>query len=491
MKRMLKILVLAVLVPVPVLAQEGAPAPADAPKEGPAEAPKVTVAVPAPVPAPVPATAQAKGFGIGNRYAQFTGRMQSLFLWRNDSDFDRTAPYYDANGQDIGVFGTFLAPMLVVTPVRQLKLVFEMEMGLNIWSMQDADTYGAASPSWFRMAIRQAYTEGNFLHDHLGFRVGYEQLFDPTGLFVGHWLGAANAWAKGDWGQLTLTVAQMPDQTYEGVAFDSNNFNSDSILYGLRLKMPFDRLALDAAVWGLHDTQVVGQKTDLMAVTASLSGNWDWVRFGIDGGLQYGVTRNRAAGRDETTLAWAAQGFLDIDKPLPAAGDLRLQFHLNTMALSGDDEFDGNTSNHAWFYSGKSRSRTMLLTEDEIRDRGGNFDESMSERRQGDGGKYYLNRAGLSVTDATLGVQVKDWFRPSLTVGAGFALNPENALGSRFVGLEADLRLTFLYSKYLAFDVVGSYLLPGEAGAAFVNRTGNRAATDDVYQFETSLTAYF
>ena len=55
-----------------------------------------------------------KGFGIGNDYARFTGRMQTLFLWRNDSDFDRTPPFYNANDQDVGVVGTF-APMLEVT----------------------------------------------------------------------------------------------------------------------------------------------------------------------------------------------------------------------------------------------------------------------------------------------------------------------------------------------------------------------------------------
>ena len=61
----------------------------------------------------------------------------------------------------------------------------------------------------------------------------------------------------------------MPDQTYEGIAFDKNNFNSDTILYGLRLFMPFDKVQLDAAIWGLHDTQVVGRTVDMMAITAN------------------------------------------------------------------------------------------------------------------------------------------------------------------------------------------------------------------------------
>lgn len=432
-----------------------------------------------------------QGFGIGNRYVQFTGRMQNLLLWRNDSDFDRTPPYHNPQGQDVGLLGTFIAPMLVVTPIQELKMVVELELGLNLWSMHDPDTYGATSPGWIRMALRQAYTEGNFLDGKLGFRVGYERLFDPTGMFVGHWLGAANLWTRQDWGSLALTVAQMPDQTYEGVAFDSNNFNTDTFLYGLRLDVPVGKVGVAASVWGMHDRQIVRQPLDLMAVTASVFGAWDRLRFQVDGALQYGVAGTRAGGRDETTLAWAAQGTLDFRHPFRAPGALDLVLHLNSMALSADDAHDGNGRNGAWFYSGRSRSRTLILTEDEIRDRGGNLDELLAERRQGRDGKFTLARSGLSVTDLSLGLVVRDFFLPSITVGAAWALESANALGSSFVGVETDLRLEFRYREYLSFILVGSYLQPGKAAAAFVNRTGNRGVTDPIYQVQTSLTMYY
>ncbi len=441
------------------------------------------------VPVQVPAD-DSKGFGIGNKYAQFSGRMQNLFLWRNDSDFDRTPPYYNADGQDIGVLGTFIAPKLVVTPVKELKMVLEFEMGLNLWSAQDPDTYSSTLPSWFRIAMRQAYTEGNFFDGKLGFRVGYEQLFDPTGLFIGHWLGAANLYTKWDWGQVTLTVAQMPDQAFEGVAFDTNNFNTDTILYGARLYVPFGKLHLDAAVWGMHDTQVIDRKLDMMAITANFGGDWGWLKMGVDAGFQYGVTENRAAGKDETTFAWAAQAYLNIEQSL-LNGNLDFLFDLNFMATSADDKYDGNNINGAWFYSGKSRSRTMILTEDETRDRGGNIDELMSDRRHGDSGKYYLNRAGMSLVDVTVGIQYKDFFRPRFTLGAAWVLNSDNALGSSFAGMEADLHLEFMYKKYLSVDFVGSVLLPGAAAAAFVNTTDNRESVDTIYQFQTSVVFWF
>lgn len=493
MKRIAFITVLLVFASAPAFAQspstEGAVDHASSPEGATTDQVAVTSADVEVVPVDKPA-APEKGFGIGNKYAQFSGRMQNLFLWRNDSDFDRTPPYYNAEGQDVGVIGTFIAPKLVVTPIKELKMVLEFEMGLNLWSAQDPDTYSSTLPSWLRLAMRQAYTEGNFFDGRLGFRVGYEQLFDPTGMFVGHWLGAASVFTKWDWGQVTLTVAQMPDQTAEGVAFDTNNFNTDTILYGARLYMPFGKLHLDAAIWGMHDTQVIDRKLDMLAITANFGGDWEWLKMGVDLGFQYGVTDNRAAGDDETTLAWAAQAYLKVDKPL-LGGNLDFLFDLNFMALSGDDKYDGNNMNGAWFYSGKSRSRTLILTEDELRDRGGNIDELMSDRRHGDSGKYYLNRAGISVIDATVGINYKDFFRPAFTLGAGWVLNSDNALGSNFAGMEADLHLEFMYKKYLSVDFVGSVLLPGAAAAAFVNTTDDRSAVDTIYQFQTSVMFWF
>ncbi|HOD00187.1 MAG TPA: hypothetical protein PKH54_09580, partial [Myxococcota bacterium] len=125
---------------------------------------------------------EQKGFGIGNKYARFMGRLQTIFLWRSDSDFDQTPPLYNANGQDVGVVGTFLAPMLVVTPVKELKMVFELEMGLNIWSTHDPDNYSTSLPDWFRVGFRQAYVEGNFEKQKIGFRVGYVFRFPPLPL---------------------------------------------------------------------------------------------------------------------------------------------------------------------------------------------------------------------------------------------------------------------------------------------------------------------
>ncbi|MBM4371927.1 MAG: hypothetical protein FJ098_09750 [Deltaproteobacteria bacterium] len=433
----------------------------------------------------------SRGFGLGTSWLRFSGRMQNLVLWRNDGDFDRTPPYYEAPGQEIGLLGTFLAPRLELTPVEPLRVVWESELGLNLWSLHDPDEYAAGSDRAFRLAMRQLYTEGRFFQGALGFRAGYEQLFDPSGLFLGHWLGAATLSTEHRWGRLALTGAQLPDQTFEGVGYDASSFRADTFVVGLRGDFPLGRLALTGSAWGLHDRQVVGQPLDLLAATVTLGGRWSRLSFAVDLDLQYGVTRGRAAGRDETTLAWAFQGSLDLKQPVAGPGRLFLLLGLNAMLLSPDDDHDGNARNGAFYYSGKSRSRTLLLTEDELRDRGGNLDERLGERRPGDGGKHTLVRPGLAVTDLSVGLDALGFLRPLVTLGAAWVLNPDNALGASFVGLETDLHLELYYSQYLSFDLVGTFLQPGRAAAALVNTTGDREATDPVGQIEGVLTVWF
>ncbi len=447
-----------------------------------------------PIPAPsilVP----SEGPGIGGAHWRLSGRMQNIFLWRNDSDFDRTPPYYDAHGQSVGLVGTFFAPRLDIMPSERLRMVAEVELGLNIWSLQDADAYDIHEPGFLRLAMRQLFMEGTFFNRALSFRAGYERVFDLSGLFMGHWIGAATLATAHSWGVLSLTAGQLPDQTHEGVAFDSTNFNADTIVYGLRGDFPLGAYLLSASLWGLTDRQVVDQRLDLMTFTVRLGGLFEneltRISFGLDAGVQYGTTSGRAAGHDERTLAWSAQGTLDAARKLRPGGGAKLLLFANVMALSGDDDHDGNEFNGAWFYSGRSRSRTMLLTEDLFRDRGGSIDRRMSEPRHGDHGKFYLLRSGLLVADLSVGAELAGFFRPFLTAGVGLTMNPENALGSRFVGFETDLHLEFFYRDLLTVNLVQSVLLPGQAAAAFVNRTGDRQSTDPIYQIQVIATMYF
>ena len=75
-------------------------------------------------------------------------------------------------------------------------------------------------------------------------------------------------------------------------------------------------------------------------------------------------------------------------------------------------------------------------------------------------------------------------------VGAGFSLQPDNALGGSLVGVEADLDLEIRYKDLLSFHVIGGLLVPGKAAAAFVNR-GDMTSTNIQYMVESSLAVMF
>lgn len=427
---------------------------------------------------PEPVQPAQKKWNVG-KYVQFHGLIQTIIVYRNDFDFDSTPRYYDVEGQTVGILGTFLKPQISITPIENIRIFWEMELGLNMWSRHNPDQYQSGNFDTFRLAHRELYVEGTFFDRWLGFKVGYQFFEDPTRMFIGHWIGAATVSTDARFARFSVTAGQLPGQTYEGIGLDSNNFKHDTFIYGARVDVPFREWKFDISILGLHDSEVVGQTLDLMTASARLSADYKWAKFGVDLAFQYGKTDNGAVMEDETTVAWAVGGYARFLVK-------RFDIQLNHMTLSADDRYDRNGHNGAFFYSGKSRSRTIILTEDEIRDQGYNIDEFMGQKR----GNFKLLRSGLSLTDFSLSYNVKDIFVPAVVFGAGFALNPDNALGGRLVGLETDIDLEFRYRDILSFHLIGGFLVPGAAGAAYVNR-GDMTSTNTQYMVEGSLAVMF
>lgn len=419
-----------------------------------------------------------KKWNVG-KYVQFHGLLQTVIVYRNDYDFDSTPRYYDVEGQTVGMLGTFFKPQISVTPDKHLRIFWEMELGLNLWSRHNPDQYTSGNFDTFRLAHRELYVEGKFFEKKLNFKVGYQFFEDPTRLFLGHWLGAASIGSDLKKAKVTATVGQLPGQTYEGIGLDANNFKHDTFVYGAAAEVPCKQWKFVISLMGMHDAETIGQTLDLLTASARISADYKWINFGLDLALQYGKTDNGAAFADETTLAWALQAFAQVKKD-------GFDFQLNHLMLSADDRYDRNGSNGAFFYSGKSRSRTIILSEDEIRDQGYNIDEFMGQRRN----TFNLLRSGFSLTDFALAYNYKDVFVPAIIVGAGFSLQPENALGGRLVGVEADLDLEIRYKDLLSFHVIGGLLVPGRAGAAFLNR-GDMTSTNIQYMVESSLAVMF
>ena len=384
----------------------------------------------------------------------------NLFLLRNDSDFDMSEPIYSPGGQSVGVLGTFMKPDLTWHVRKNLRLFYEAEVGLNLWSLHNPDQQDATASDVFLLKHREVYAEGEFLDGWLGFKVGYQRVQDPTRLFVDHWIGAATLSSDMRLAQVTAMVGQIADPTYEGFRVEENNFSHDTFVYGLTAQRTFlDFVRLSLGLWGLDDGRVVGRRNRILSPVINLDADIDVLRLGLDGAMQFGAFEGAAVdGGDQSHLAWAVQLY-------GVAQLARLGLKLNLMALSADDADGANGANGAFHYSAKSRSSTLLFTESELRDTFDNFDEKLGVSQGG----FTLVRPGMLLADLMVSYDVWRGIRPTLIVGYARALNPDNALGEAELGWEFDAGVEIELDDALLFQLYGSVLLPGEGLAARVN----------------------
>ena len=122
----------------------------------------------------------------------------------------------------------------------------------------------------------------------------------------------------------------------------------------------------------------------------------------------------------------------------------------------------------AFIGSGKNKSPTTWLTEDEDRDRYDNLDEliAVGDRSSSTG----LGSAGRRVDR----LRAEHMVQPEVGRGGQATLSPDNALGERFVGAEVGLHNRFELGDYDAHRQLQA-LVPGSAVAAFVNDVDRRA----------------
>jgi hypothetical protein len=410
------------------------------------------------------------------------GYLWNLFLYRNNSTFDSTPPAYSTNGQTVGALATLFRPQLTFHINPHVRIYYEAEVGLNIWGQNDPNEQVSSAPDYFVLRHRELYTEGDVLSGHLGFKVGYQYLRDSTGLFLGHWIGAAQSFYQ--WrpdSRVGLFIGEVPDLTQEGITVDQLNFLRDIFVFGPKLEMKLgDSVDFAAGGHSLYDASVIGRTRWLVAPNAQVTWHGKPLSGSLGAVLQAGESESSGLGGiNQTILAWAAQGHADLVLP-------KASFAFNALALSPDDASSGNSCSGAFLYSTKTTSSTIMLTEDELR----NWYDQLDMRMASFQGGFWQHRAGLFVGDVKGTWLLTDWFRPALVVGVGSVLNSANALGRSFVGLETDLNLEFRASDALVLNVIGGSLVPGGAAAALINKI-NTNATDTMYTVEAGLTVHF
>lgn len=481
----------ALAMPATVRAQEGAPATADDFRALQATVRALQDEVDA-LKARADAVAPAPARPARGRPAFETGvRLDNLLVFRSDTDFTRDRPFYDEHGQTSGAFATVFTPTLQWNATDDIRVFYEAEVGLNYWSKNNPDQENALADDIFVLKHRQVFAEGTLANGRFGFKAGYQYFTDTTGLFLGHWIGAASltgSWRPGQ--SAGVFVGMVPDLTYEGLSIVENNFRHDIFVFGARTDLALTpHWTLNAGVHALHDASIVGRTRWVVAPNVHVAGRSDWLDGGkvrvhgaIDAVVQAGVAANAATdGSDQTILAWAAQGHLGIDMRVV---DLRL----NVFALSADDADLGNGRDGAFLYSSKSTSATVFMTEDETR----NWYDQLDRRMARYQGGFWQHRAGLVVNDLRLTVTALDWFAPSLIVGNSLVLEPANALGHRNVGVEGSLDLAFRVGDLLVTRMLLGGMLPGKAAGALVNAIDpQKAKTDPIWWAQAALCLKF
>jgi len=409
------------------------------------------------------------------------GKFSSLLHYRSDSDFDPSERYYDVDGQSEGQAATFFQPKLRIDAGEGVSLLYEIELGWNAWSRNDAGRPNQFLPSnQPGLEARHRQLWGQWRNEHVAVRVGYQHYVDPSGLFLDHLGGAAQVDCEWSTGRSVIMLGQLPDSTYEGVSIRDDNFVTDSFFGGMQNTFKLSAVDLDVAGYMIADYRAVDKPLYLGTAVVGARHKGDGYRAWFHAVGQFGSWMGSGvAGADQTIGTWAVQAgakqFSD-----------GLRWGINVFALSGDDGHVGNDFLGAFHGSGKNLSATSILTEDERRDRYDNLDERIASSF----GAFVVNHAGLLVADVSIGYDVSDLYRISYVGGAGITLSPDASFGEQFVGFESDLIQEFEVSEKAAFFINAQLFVPGGAAAVFVNDV-DREATQIVYGGQAGFAARF
>ena len=396
---------------------------------------------------------------------------------RNDNDFDSSERFDDLDGQSDGQLASFFSPIFTARAGNDVMVRYQLDLGWNAWSRNDPGQpnqfFSMRTPG---LLARHKQAWAQWKDNGVRLRAGFQQVKDPTGLFLDHTIGALNArfnlGAKHQKMQhLTLLMGQLPDTTIEGFDIRNDNLVTDSFLFGVSHRgILTSKLGLHSGVYYLQDRRALKRSLDLGVGSLSLRWQNRTIKIWADVVGQYGTwTNSTVGGGDAEVRAWATQvGYTQQQG--------RIDWGVNLLAISGDDDYDGNDMMGAFLGSARNRSRTIFLTEDETRDRYDNLDERLGSYW----GPLAYAPAGLMVSEASLGTQVNSTYHARLVLAMGVVLNPTRTFGERHAGGEISLMQTFALSDRARLLVNGLLFIPGGAAAAMINDI-DRSARQALY----------
>jgi len=411
-----------------------------------------------------------------NKVPVLSGTFLTFFLWQNDRDFDNTTPLFDEYGQSVGYVDVRIYPRLAWRPTRAVSFQYFAEIGGALWSRKSDDAHPDLVEQQPVYVQKELWAQVLLPWEGSGVRVGFQYIYDPTLLFLEKYVGAFTGFYRWEGGaEVRLVALQVPDTVYEGIDFSENNFQNDDFVFAADAVLrPAEGLRVKPGLYFQWDRTDVARPRYLwnpcvnVAYDFGSAGLWE-----LDAALQAGVWENRSI--DNRTLDLVA-GALQVHGRFRVAG---VTVETNLLALSPDDGDPYNGVDSGFWYSGFSRSRTLLLSQNWILDQYNNLDKKAAEAG-----------AGVFLADLFARGPVAAGLELFGVVGYGLALEPRYVLGGRTIGTEVDAGLFWQVVPSAQMMVVGGAVFPGVAGAALLNEI-DPTACDPIYYFQAALAVTF
>ena len=113
---------------------------------------------------------------------------------RNDNDFDGSERFDDLDGQSDGQLASFFSPIFTARAGGDVMVRYQLDLGWNAWSRNDPGQpnqfFSMRTPG---LLARHKQAWAQWKGDGVRLRAGFQQVKDPTGLFLDHTIGALKA----------------------------------------------------------------------------------------------------------------------------------------------------------------------------------------------------------------------------------------------------------------------------------------------------------
>ncbi|MCX7958048.1 MAG: hypothetical protein N3B13_03295, partial [Deltaproteobacteria bacterium] len=195
----------------------------------------------------------------------------NMFILRNDTDFDRTDPFYSKYGQEMGLAGTFFKPMLKLNASESVKFYWEAEIGLDLWSRNNPDIGLDEKNASYAIGLKQREIYGEVNTENFLLKAGFQRVMDISTLFINHWIGALKLGYQDEEFGVFLLGGEYPDQTHKGWDFSSSNFMTDVFVIGTDGFYKFlESFKLRAGIYFIDDLHIIERRRQITAVESGV-----------------------------------------------------------------------------------------------------------------------------------------------------------------------------------------------------------------------------